>query len=161
MKKGDYYLRLSIFILLIAMVGLTGLMVVQDIHNAKQQPQIEQLKIDISDLKSRLDLTEKRLDVVRKATVTAYSPEVRQTDIDPTNTAFMTVPKPGTVAVSWDLLRSGWTPGRKVWVENVGVLVINDLMNRRWENRLDVFFHEREQALAFGKRELKVVLIFE
>ena len=91
-------------------------------------------------------------------TLTAYNAEARQTDSTPNQTAIMEKPVPGwTVAVSQDL--KNWL-GKKVYIEGVGVRKVNDLMNKRYSNRIDVCMGERKQSLNFGvKKNRQVVLL--
>jgi 3D (Asp-Asp-Asp) domain-containing protein len=94
--------------------------------------------------------------------VTGYSAEEKQTDSTPKITAFMKKVRIGRIAVSWDLLEMGWTPGKKVWIEGYGVFTIGDIMDRRWKKRLDIFFPSTELADEFGiKKSVLVVLIEE
>jgi 3D (Asp-Asp-Asp) domain-containing protein len=94
--------------------------------------------------------------------VTGYSAEERQTDSTPEITAFMGKVRIGCVAVSWDLLEQGWTPGKKVWIEGYGVFTIADIMDRRWEKRFDIFFPSEKLAKTFGiKKSVLTVLIEE
>jgi 3D (Asp-Asp-Asp) domain-containing protein len=92
-------------------------------------------------------------------TITAYTPSTNECDNDPLHTAIMTKPRPGTIAVSRDLLEAGWTFGKRVWIKNHGVFVINDLMNKRYKKRIDIVMFDKNQAIQFGKRESVAVLI--
>ena len=94
-----------------------------------------------------------------KVTVTAYSPENRQTDDTPTITAFSTKVKPWTIAVSRDLFNAGWVAGKKVYIEGVGVFVVNDLMHKRKSNHVDIFFWTRDQAIEFGVKKSRAILL--
>lgn len=95
----------------------------------------------------------------KKLTVTAYSPRIVETDSTPYETAFMTRVKNWSVAVSWDMIEEGWTPGKKVYIKGFGMFVINDLMADKWHSRIDVFFFDTDHARKFGiKRNVPVVL---
>ena len=94
-----------------------------------------------------------------EVTVTAYSPTVMQTDSSPYITAFNKKVKPGTIAVSRDLFLAGWTPGRKVYIYQIGVFEIADLMHRRKSNHLDIFFWTRDQAIQFGVKKSRAILL--
>lgn len=88
---------------------------------------------------------------------TAYSLEESQCNRDLKNTAIMVDPKPGWhIAVSTDLI---WLLGEKVYIEKVGVRKVVDLMNKRYENRIDIMMPSKEKAIEFGKKELKMVVI--
>jgi len=95
-------------------------------------------------------------------TLTAYSPTVRQTDNTPRITAFNIQPVQGwTIAISWDLFKMGFNAGDKVYIyrdtqegrESLGVFQVQDLMNQRWEKRVDIFFESERDAYRFGIKE--------
>lgn len=92
-------------------------------------------------------------------TVTAYSPRARETDSTPNITATNRRVRPGIVAVSRDLFDEGWVFGKKVYIKNHGVFVIDDLMHRRKKNQVDVFMTKTEAALQFGRKKLEVYLL--
>jgi 3D (Asp-Asp-Asp) domain-containing protein len=94
-----------------------------------------------------------------EVTVTAYSPRVKETDSSPFKTAFNKEVKQGTIAVSRDLFLSGWTPGRKVYIYQIGVYTISDLMHHRKSSHLDVFFFSTKQALEFGIKQSRAILL--
>jgi 3D (Asp-Asp-Asp) domain-containing protein len=95
----------------------------------------------------------------KDVTVTAYTASVKECDGTPHQTAVMTKPRPGTVAVSRDLFNSGWTFGKKVYIPGHGVFTIADLMNERHTLSIDIFMGKRKEAIAFGKNIRKAVLI--
>jgi 3D (Asp-Asp-Asp) domain-containing protein len=101
-------------------------------------------------------------------TVTAYNAERGQTDSTPTITAFGTKVAPRTIAVSRDLYHKyGWTAGRQVYVysdeidpEYRGIYTVNDLMNKRYNKAIDIFLHDKQEALEFGRvKDVSVSLI--
>lgn len=96
---------------------------------------------------------------VKNVTVTAYSPRKIETDDDPTVTASMTKVREGIIAVSRDLFENGWTFGKKVYIKGHGVFEIQDLMNERFENRIDVFMWNTKKARKFGKNETIATLM--
>jgi 3D (Asp-Asp-Asp) domain-containing protein len=137
---------------------------------------VKQQKID--DLTHRLELVEKtaaarkimveearllqkakNMSPVRTVTVTAYNPSTEQCDDDPLIAASMRKVRSGTIAVSRDLFDQGWVFGRKVRIEGLGIFEINDLMNKRYKKRVDVFMWDKDQARAFGKRVFKAALL--
>lgn len=97
--------------------------------------------------------------VAKKLTVTAYSATKKECDSDPKITASMSKVKPGTIAVSRDLFEQGWVFGKKVYIENHGIYTINDLMNKKHSERIDVFIGHKKKANSFGKKELIVALL--
>lgn len=70
-------------------------------------------------------------------------------------TALGTTPIPGkTVAVSRDLLH---LLGKRVYVSGYGVFKVEDLMNERFERRIDLFSRSVEKAIDFGIRDTVIV----
>jgi 3D (Asp-Asp-Asp) domain-containing protein len=110
--------------------------------------EIIQLQLDISKLK------ENRVAVV---SVTAYSPREKETDSTPEITAFMTKVNSDTMALSWNLVQRGFTPGKCVYARQgnsaLGVFKINDLMADYWTYRADIFYFNTSQAYKFGIRQ--------
>ena len=49
--------------------------------------------------------------------------------------------------------------GTKVWIEGLGARVIEDRTARRYDDRFDLYFANHAQAVAFGERKLKVILL--
>ncbi len=90
-------------------------------------------------------------------TVTAYSPTPDQTWGDPWTGAMGRRVRPGkTLAVSHDLKH---LLGSRVYVQDVGYLVAEDLMHPRWENRVDLCLGARAQAEAFGIKQLNMIVL--
>jgi len=105
-----------------------------------------------------LDLQyERRRQLVTSATVTVtcYNSHPSQTDSTPEITAFNTKTGPGTVAVSRDLLDRGFIPFSKVWVEGFGIFTVNDIMNKRYENRIDIWIGDK--AKVFKKEDVRII----
>ena len=89
--------------------------------------------------------------------VTAYTARKQETNNDNTNTATMEKPKPGyTCAVSRDLLQ--WLGGT-IYIEGLGVWKVNDLMNKRFTNRIDLCVGTVKYARELGLKELNVVFL--
>jgi len=137
---------------------------------------VKQQRID--DLSHRLDLAQKtatarkqlveearllqkamNMSPVRTVTVTAYNPTTDQCDADPLIAASMRKVRSGTIAVSRDLFDQGWVFGRKVRIEGYGIFEINDLMNKRFTQRIDIFMWDEGQARNFGKKNIKAALL--
>ena len=92
-------------------------------------------------------------------TITAYSPSIAATDGTPFLTASNSPVREGIVAVSRDLQDKGWTFGRKVYIDSMGVFTVEDLLHERWTNQLDVFMFNTQRALQFGKKNMRVFLL--
>jgi 3D (Asp-Asp-Asp) domain-containing protein len=46
--------------------------------------------------------------------------------------------------------------GTRVYIEGVGPRVVQDRMHRRFADRWDVYFNNKQEAVAFGKQRLRV-----
>ena len=59
------------------------------------------------------------------------------------------------IAVSRDLIDKGLDHNTRVRIEGLkGTYVVRDKMNKRWENKIDIFMgNNREKALKWGKRK--------
>ena len=108
----------------------------------------------IGSVKATLDISD-----VYSLIVTAYTPSIDETDEDPEITAAMIKVRPGIIAVSRDLFEDGWTFGKKVYIEGMGIYTIGDLMNKKWEKRIDILLFDKKDAHHFGKRQLTVALL--
>ncbi len=97
--------------------------------------------------------------LIKPLTVTAYSPTVRETDSTPLINACNESVAEGQIAVSNDLWLAGWVCGKRVWVQGRGIYRISDRMNRRFKNRVDIFFFSTKDARRFGHKTLIVALL--
>jgi len=95
----------------------------------------------------------------RVVEVSAYSARKGECDPDPHITASVRPPKPGTVAVSRDLFDMGWTFGKRVYLKGLGQYVINDVMNQRYQMRVDVFMDHNRAAKEFGIQTTEAILL--
>lgn len=98
---------------------------------------------------------------------TAYSSDAAQTDATPFITATGTRTRPGVLAVSRDLLRTypygtrvrlEDPSGRNPWLSN-RVFIVEDTMNPRFTNRIDVWMGSRAQALQWGGRSIRMTAL--
>lgn len=91
----------------------------------------------------------------KNMTITAYTPCEGETDETPNETALLEKPVPGwTCAVSQDLMRF---LGKRVYIKDLGVFYVNDLMNKRHEKRIDLCKGTKSEAIRFGKKTKEVV----
>lgn len=97
----------------------------------------------------------------KRILVTAYSSRIEETDDTPRVTASNTLPAPGTIALSRDLLRT-FTPGapfdfgEKVLIPGVGVFEVRDTMHPRWSEKADIWLETVDQARTWGRRTVFV-----
>jgi len=96
-----------------------------------------------------------------RATITAYTDNPRENmgAGKPVGTAIGTRIRPGIVAVSRDLLRSGWEYGKKVYIEDLGVFIIEDTMSPRFSKRIDIAVSDIRHAQKIGKRPGRLVVL--
>ncbi len=93
-------------------------------------------------------------------TATAYNSLRWQTWGNPNETAWGDTLKPGmrAIAVSRDLLDSGLTHNRKVYIRELNdTFIVKDKMHRRWRKKIDIYFGlNRDSARAWGRRKVTV-----
>jgi len=128
---------------------------------------IEQLKNDndnlpkvVQDFKVEQNTEKTTVKYMKTVSMTAYNSEKGQTDNDPCTTANgFNVCKHGIE----DTVAANFLPfGTKIQIPELfgdKVFVVRDRMNRRYSNRVDVWFLEREDALKFGVRKAKIVVL--
>lgn len=89
-------------------------------------------------------------------TVTAYSSAPDQTDNSPYLTASQTFVREGVVASNYFRI------GTKIRFPDLygdRVFIVEDRMNRRYFKRVDIWMPERDQAVKFGLKRLKVEVV--
>ena len=89
-------------------------------------------------------------------TITAYTGNQCKNN---KNTITSILEKPiagGTCAVSRDLM--GFLGG-KVYIDQLGVFRVNDLMNERFTQSLDLYVSNEKQAYEFGKQTRQIVYL--
>ncbi len=94
-----------------------------------------------------------------QVTVSAYTSAVDETDQSPHYTAQGKPTRPGTLALSRDLLRT-FTPdapfdfGDRVLIPGMGIYLVEDTMHPRWTRKADIWFSDRTTALRWGVRNV-------
>ena len=90
-------------------------------------------------------------------TLTAYEPSIYQTDTSPFITASNKQVRLGIVALSRDIEKKyNFKFGDVVLLENHGMFVFEDRMNKKWKNRIDIFMYNG--ADLFGKRKDNLII---
>lgn len=95
-------------------------------------------------------------------TVTGYTSGHR--DADGPLTAVSRQPRPGTIALSRDLLRN-FTPGApfsfgdRVLVPGMGIYVVEDTMHPRWTHKADIWFDDGATARKWGNRDVYITRV--
>lgn len=96
----------------------------------------------------------------REVTATAYNSLAYQTSSQPTLTAFGDSLKPGMkcIAVSRDLLSQGLKHNTLVTIEGLeGIYLVKDKMNRRWQNRIDIYMdNDVKAAKEWGRKMVTI-----
>ncbi len=98
-----------------------------------------------------------------QATITAYTDDPRENNGvgNAVGTAMGTKVRPGIVAVSRDLLKSGWKLGDKLFIEGLGVFAIEDTMHARWKKRIDVAVEGKRDAYKIGLIKNRLVVLLK
>ena len=124
---------------------------------------MEEMQDRIQDIRNRLDSLLETFDMADTYTITAYAPldpsAVYGLDYigDPTITASGQAPVPNeTVAAAKDI-----PFGTRVWIEGVGVRTVNDRGGAIKRRRLDLCMATRDEAIAFGRQNRKVIILKE
>ena len=100
----------------------------------------------------------------RVVKATAYNSEVGQTDNSPFITATGTRVRPGVIALSRDLLRIFPYGTRVTLHDRAGLLngrtfIVEDTMNVRLSNTVDIWMSSRSQALRWGSRTVTITAV--
>lgn len=89
--------------------------------------------------------------------VTAYTNRVKECNSDNHRTATLEKPIAGwTCAVSQDLIH--WLGGR-IYIKGIGVRQVNDLMNSRFEQSVDIYMGKVSDAKAFGRQTTEIIYL--
>ena len=102
--------------------------------------------------------------VSRVVRATAYSSDVAQTDSTPFITATGTRVRPGVIALSRDLLRVFPYGSRVTLQDSAGLLtgrvfIVEDTMNVRLSNTIDIWMGSRAQAYQWGARTVTITAV--
>ena len=92
-------------------------------------------------------------------TVTAYTACERECDSTPSITASNKQIYLGVIALSRDIEKDfNIVFGDVVHLQGLGHFVFEDRMNKRWKNRVDIYFEDRKEAQAFGVQKSKMLI---
>ena len=100
--------------------------------------------------------------LIGNLTVTSYRSVANQTDDSPFYTSIGEHVTPHGVAVSRDLLKRWGGPlnyGDTVYVEGYGMKVVNDCMNERYKNSVDLWVSSYAEEKAVGVKHRRLWLI--
>jgi len=123
--------------------------------NTTFQIKINENKKEIQTLKLIINETS---NITVKAT--AYNAVPEQTDNEPDVNACRKYPRIGRIAVSQDLFYKGWTCGKWISIQGLGIFQIDDVMHVRKTNQVDIIMEKVKEAIDFGvKKNLNAVLL--
>ncbi len=123
--------------------------------NKTFQIKINENKKEIQTLKLIINETS---NITVKAT--AYNAVPEQTDNESDVNACRKYPRIGRIAVSQDLFYKGWTCGKWISIQGLGIFQIDDVMHVRKTNQVDVIKEKVKDAVNFGvKKNLNAVLL--
>jgi 3D (Asp-Asp-Asp) domain-containing protein len=97
-------------------------------------------------------------------TVTGYTSRNGAAEERTPLTAVSRLPRPGTIALSRDLLRN-FTPGApfsfgdRVVIPGMGIYVVEDTMHPRWTHKADIWFTDGATARRWGNRDVYITRI--
>ena len=95
-----------------------------------------------------------------QVTATAYTSHYRQTQGNPSVTAWGDTLQPGikAIAVSRDLIDSGLTHGTRIRIDDLpGTYEVLDKMHGRWTRRIDIYMgKDVDSAINWGIREVNI-----
>jgi len=133
---------------------MIGILLIISVMNKQEEPIQEPTQTKVIEKVIRIEGIQTHS---YNCTITAYSPCVTETDDTPYQTALMEKPiAGGTCAVSHDLKQY---LGNRIYIYQIGVFRVNDLMNRRYKKRIDLFMGKRE-AKEFGRKDNQFVVFF-
>ena len=123
--------------------------------NKTFQIKINENKKEIQTLKLIINETS---NITVKAT--AYNAVPEQTDNEPDVNACRKYPRIGRIAVSQDLFYKGWTCGKWISIQGLGIFQIDDVMHKRKTDQVDIIMEKVKEAIDFGvKKNLNAVLL--
>ena len=123
--------------------------------NKTFQIKINENKKEIQTLKLIINETS---NITVKAT--AYNAVPEQTDNESDVNACRKYPRIGRIAVSQDLFYKGWTCGKWISIQGLGIFQIDDVMHVRKTNQVDIIMEKVKEAIDFGvKKNLNAVLL--
>lgn len=128
-----------------------------DINSAGSSVQVE--KDFISNADYKLPEINYRSRRVVTAVVTAYNPVPEQTDSTPCLTANGT----DICSEKKNIIAANWLPfGTKVQIPDYfgdKIFEVQDRMNERYSDRVDVLMYDLSEAKNFGRRKLRIVIL--
>ena len=152
--------------LLAVVLGLVGR--VEYVEQQELAARVQALERDLAARQAMLDeahalyrsiIERMRRGRMLEVDLSAYTARVEECDATPEVTAIMEPPVPGwTVAVSRDMQHM---LGARVYIEGIGVRRVNDLMNPRYNRRVDLLVPTVAEAKQVGVRNNVKMVVLE
>lgn len=121
------------------------------------QPKVDELKRENKSLK--LVVESYKSNSTYTVDISSYTASENETNSRPDQTSMMESPISGwTIAVSNDLKH---LLGKRVYVEGFGVRRVNDLMNNRYNSRVDILVGTKKKAREIGVLKNKKLILLE
>lgn len=112
------------------------------------------LASEVNELKALLEaihVSDKKI-ITYKIDLSHYTASKDETDSSPNTTASGTRPVVGrTLALSRDLFQH--LKGKKVWVKNIGIFIVEDTMNSKYSLRGDLLVASKREAFKLGVKK--------
>jgi len=111
--------------------------------------------------KEEIKETDKAKKTSLTVTATAYNSVASQTtkkNVDLAAWGDTLIPGDCVIAVSRDLIKKGLDHNTEVEIEGLpGTYVVKDKMNRRWENKIDIYMGlNKKAARQWGRKKVKI-----
>jgi 3D (Asp-Asp-Asp) domain-containing protein len=90
-------------------------------------------------------------------TATAYTAREEECNSEPWITASGTPSRVGVIAVSRDMEKLGIKLGDVIIIKGMGMFRVEDRMNKRWKNRVDILHANLQAAKLFAKRQVEIM----
>lgn len=115
---------------------------------------------DMINIKYDLSKVEYTKLLLKDITITSYNNEQNQTDSTPNITASNRLVYEGSIAISRDLkTKYNLKFGDIVYIPNFKTYyVIEDLMNKRFKNSVDIFKFDKNESLKIGKLKYNIIV---
>ncbi|MBS1271554.1 MAG: hypothetical protein MAGBODY4_00686 [Candidatus Marinimicrobia bacterium] len=176
--KSNKQLRWSVLGVLIVPVLLFGLLLyaaksdyAKELRTlANQKAELQQTVDSLRTVATQIedDISTVSKIQISRIVATAYNSFTWQTNNDPFTTSSGKKVQDGTLALSRDMIqaesdlmhRMGFNPtgayayGDTVYVVYVKPMVVHDTMNRRYQNRADIWLEDYKTALQWGRRNV-------
>ena len=92
-------------------------------------------------------------------TATAYTARAAECNSEPWVTSSGTPSRVGAIAISRNLEKLGIGLGDLVIIKGMGLFRVEDRMNARWTNRIDILHGNLEAAKLFGVTQVEIMWV--